>query len=407
MRRSPLILLISNEFSRDVEPCCEWLLRDSCVSLQGPPIFGPGGVGSRCNVSGSGKKPDAEFFHHINERCQELRPGIVLHVFSAVVILLIVATFPRPAYAQNNDDVHIRPRIDVTEVGGKGALSGTLNTHTRPFKADADLVLVPVTVTDSYNRVVTGLEKNNFAVFEDKKKERIQSFSSEDAPVSIGIIFDMSGSMSDKLEKAREAVVQFAQSANPQDEFFLIGFSDRPELISGFTSRVEDLQSNLIQTTAKGQTALLDAIYLGITEMHSAKHQRRALLIISDGGDNHSRYTEGEVKSMVEEADVQIFGIGIFDYAARTDEEREGPELLSEITEATGGRTFALDNINDLPDVAAKIGIQLRNEYVVGYVPAPKPTDGKWHKIKVKLIPPKGLPPLSVYAKKGYYAPGE
>jgi Ca-activated chloride channel family protein len=326
--------------------------------------------------------------------------------FVVILVLTIVVSCEQFAYSQNDTDVHIVPRVDKTKVAD-AKIPSALDTHTKPFKADADLVLVPVTVTDPDDRIVTGLEKHNFAVFENKKKQQIASFSSDDAPISMGIIFDMSGSMADKLDKARQAVVQFAESANPQDEFFLIAFSDEPKLLTGFTSSVGELQNKLLYTQAKGETALLDAIYMGINEMHQASNRRKALLIISDGGDNHSRYTEQEVKDMVEEADVQIYAIGIYDDAPRTEEEREGPQLLSDITEATGGRTFALNDVNELPDVASKIGIQLRNEYVVGYVPFKKPKDGKWHKIRVKLIPPKGLPPLTVYAKKGYFAPGQ
>jgi Ca-activated chloride channel homolog len=159
--------------------------------------------------------------------------------------------------------------------------------------------------------------------------------------------------------------------------------------------------------TPKGMTALLDAIYMGMNKMKRAKHERKALLIISDGGDNHSRYSESEIKSAVKEADVQIFAIGIFDQTPRTPEERLGPAMLSEITEVTGGRTFVLNNVNELPDVAAKIGTELRNQYVLAYAPLKKPKDGKWHKIRVKLLPPKGLPPLNIHAKQGYYAAQE
>jgi Ca-activated chloride channel family protein len=211
--------------------------------------------------------------------------------------------------------------------------------------------------------------------------------------------------MSNKIDKSREAVVEFFRTANPQDEFFMISFSDKPELLSDFTSSVEDIQAKLAYMQPKGRTALMDAIYMGLHEMRKAHHEKKALLIISDGGDNHSRYTESEIKSMVKEADVQIYGIGIFDSAPTTPEERSGPITLSEITDVTGGRTFTIDNPNELADVATKIGIELRNQYVLGYRPTRPGRDGKWRKIKVKLNPPKGLPPLHVYAKTGYYAP--
>jgi Ca-activated chloride channel family protein len=214
----------------------------------------------------------------------------------------------------------------------------------------------------------------------------------------------MSGSMASKIERAREAVIEFFKTANPEDEFFLITFADRPEEVSDFTQSIDDLQGKLVFTVPKGRTALLDAIYLGISKMRQAKYPKRSLLIISDGGDNHSRYTEGEIKSLVKEADVMIYSIGIYDRYMPTPEEQLGPALLNDISELSGGRAFTIDNPNDLADVATKIGIELRNQYVLGYRPKTPAHDGKWHKIKVKLLPPKGLPPLHVYAKTGYYA---
>jgi Ca-activated chloride channel family protein len=187
----------------------------------------------------------------------------------------------------------------------------------------------------------------------------------------------------------------------------MITFADQPVLKTDFTNRTEEIESDLLGTISHGRTSLLDAIYMGVHKMRSARYARKALLIISDGGDNHSRYTEGEIKSMVREADVQIYGIGLYDREAKTPEEREGPALLSDVTEVTGGRTFVIDSPSELADVATKIGIELRNQYVLGYRPTNPARDGKWRKIKVKLNPPKGLPTLHVYAKTGYYAPTE
>ncbi len=315
-----------------------------------------------------------------------------------------------PAWGQN-DDVHITPRetkkADATPPPDLAGANGdpSLRTHTKPLIKDVDLVLVPVTVTDPMNRLVTGLEKENFELTDSGEPQQIRHFSSEDAPISLGVIFDISGSMTDKIDKSRQAVVEFFRTANPQDEFFLITFSEKPEVLVDFTSSVEDIQNKLVYAIPKGRTALLDAIYLGMNRMEKAKYERKALLIISDGGDNHSRYTEGEIKSMVREADVQIYGIGLFDRDAKTPEEREGPALLEEVTEVTGGRTFVIGSPNELADVATKIGIELRNQYVLGYRPTNPARNGKWRKIKVRLNPPKGLPPLHVYAKTGYYAP--
>ncbi len=285
--------------------------------------------------------------------------------------------------------------------------SASLKTREKPMKVGVELVLVPVTITDPLNRLVTGLDRENFSILEGNEAQEIKNFSSEDAPVSIGVIFDVSGSMSSKIEKSREAVKEFFKTANPQDEFFMIAFADKPEEISDFTQSVEDIQGKLVFTVPKGRTALLDAIYLGVNKMNQAKYPKRALLIISDGGDNHSRYTENEIKSLVKEADVMIYAVGIYDHYFASDEERLGPALLSDIAELTGGRSFTIDNPNDLADVATKIGIELRNQYVIGYRPKNPIHNGKWRKIKVKLNPPRGLPPLKVYAKTGYYAPVE
>lgn len=344
----------------------------------------------------------AQTNHHA---CSRLEWRRIVPLVCAVLLGLF-GPMSATALAQEAD-VHITPRkAPETEAAKAEAnIDPTLKTHTKPLKVEVDLVLVPVTITDPMNRLVTGLERDNFQVYEGDTKQEIRHFSSEDSPISLGVIFDMSGSMSDKIEKSRDAVVEFFKTANPQDEFFMITFADKPELLADFTKSVEDIQSKLIYTVPKGKTSLLDAIYLGLNRMKKAEHQKKALLIISDGGDNNSRYTENEIKSMVREADVQIYAIGIFDATPRTEEERAGPVLLSDITDVTGGRTFTIDNVNELADVASKIGIELRNQYVIGYRPKNPAHDGKWRKIKVKLNPPKGLPPLHVFAKTGYYAP--
>ena len=233
-------------------------------------------------------------------------------------------------------------------------------------------------------------------------------FSSEDAPLSVGIVVDTSGSMGAKLQRSRQAVAQFMKTANPQDEFFLIEFNDRPELVQGFTQQTEEIQNRLTFTQAKGRTALLDGVYMAMNLMKKAHNPRKAILVISDGGDNSSRYTETEVKNAVREADVQIYAIGIFEPIAsrgRTAEEMSGPGMLAEMAEQTGGRHFAVDNLAELPDVAAKIGIELRNQYVLGYSPKNTNRDGKYRRVLVRLVKTTGLPPLKAMFRTGYYAP--
>jgi len=346
-----------------------------------------------------------------------VRPPATATHLPLVLLVTLCAVLALPALAQTDvNDVHVVPRVvshegeapnaaKTEEFAKQSVVSASLTSHVRPLKVAVDLVLVPVTITDPMNRLVTGLDKDNFELFEGSAKEDIKTFSSEDAPVSLGVIFDSSGSMSSKMDRAKDAVLEFFKTANPQDEFFMITFSDEPEMVADFTSSVDDIQSKLVFTVPQKRTALLDAIYMGVSKMRQAKYPKKALLIISDGGDNHSRYTEHEIKALVKEADVMVYAIGIYDRYFQTEEERLGPALLGEISELTGGRAFTVENPNDLGDVATKIGVELRNQYVLGYRPSKVAHDGKWRKIKVKLLPPKGLPPLKVYARTGYYAP--
>ncbi len=301
------------------------------------------------------------------------------------------------------DQVKITPRVKPGAEAAPTAIDRRSN-----IRIDTTLVLVPVAVNDPMGRFVTGLDKENFKVFEDKAEQEIKQFSSEDAPMSVGLVFDTSGSMGQKLNTSRKAVAEFLKTANPQDEFFLIQFNDRPELAVPFTPDTEDVQNRLTFMQSKGRTALLDGIYMAMNTMKKARNPRKAILIISDGGDNSSRYTESEVKNAVREADVQIYAIGIFEPMAsrgRTPEEMSGPALLGEISEQTGGRHFAVDNLSELPDVAAKIGIELHNQYVLGYTPKNAVRDGKYRRIQVRLVKTVGLPQLKAIFRTGYYAP--
>lgn len=273
------------------------------------------------------------------------------------------------------------------------------------LRVDVNMVVVPVTVTDGLNRLVTGLEKENFFIYEDGTLQNIKTFSMEDAPVSIGIILDLSGSMTNKVAKAKEAVLELLKTSNPLDEYFVITFNDRPELVQDFTNSESEVEQHLLTMRPGHRTALLDAMYFGIVKMKQARYSRRALIIVSDGGDNRSRYTSGEVNSLLREADTEIFSMGIFDKFATSPEEINGPLLLNEYCEGTGGKLFQVDDLNDLPDIAAKISASLRNQYILGYKSVDQKHDGRWRKLKVKLVPPNGLPALTVHARNGYYAP--
>jgi Ca-activated chloride channel homolog len=331
---------------------------------------------------------------------------------SLVPVIFVLAVLPATALAQESDDikVNITPRVKPPEKDkDKDAKKSELERRGASIRIDTTLVQIPVTVTDPLNRFVTGLEKEHFKLLEDKVEQTILQFSSEDAPLSIGLVFDTSGSMGSKLQKSRQAAVQFFKTANPEDEFFLIEFSDRPELVNSFTTDTEEIQNRLAFTQSKGKTALLDGVYMAMNEMKKkARNPRRAILIISDGGDNNSRYTESEVRNAVKEADVQIYGIGIFESAGsrgRTPEEMGGPGLLNNLAELTGGRSYSVENVNELADIAAKIGIELRNQYMLYYTPKNQTRDGKYRHVTVRLVQPRGLPPLKAFFRLGYYAP--
>jgi Ca-activated chloride channel family protein len=301
-------------------------------------------------------------------------------------------------------------------------LSGQVSIANRPKQAapgdpkpkasmrvDTNLVLVPVSVCDPTNHPVTGLEREHFKLFDDHVEQKLTHFAMDDEPVAVGLVFDISGSMGPKLRVSRQAAAQFFRSANPDDEFFLVEFNDTPRLVVPLTQDVEDIQNQLTFAQSKGRTALLDAIVLAMHEIKRSNKLRKALLIISDGGDNSSRYSEVEVRRMVRENDVLIYAIGVFEGFGsrnRTPEEAGGPGLLNDVAEQTGGRHFPAD-LNELPDIAAKIGVELRNRYVLGYSPTDTQHDGRYHKVEVKVVPPRGLPKLSAHWRLGYFAPQE
>lgn len=324
-----------------------------------------------------------------------------------VWVLFVVGLLETAVAAQTSvNDVHVVPRPVSAAASDPAVVSSKLvgGTVLHVIKTDVQLVLVPVIVMDPMQRLATGLGPENFQLFEGKKPQEIRHFSSEDVPVSVGFILDASGSMHDKMDRLREAVNQFCEVANPQDEFFMITFSDQPHLVTDFTSKPEDIEKELLFVQPKGRTALLDAIYMGLRKMKDARYGKKALLVISDGGDNHSRYGEREVKSTAKESDVMIYAIGTFDRRMPTPEEVRGPDLLSQLAEPTGGRAFTLDSAIEMPAVARHVGKELRTQYVLGYRPQDMPRDGKWHKIQVKLRLPKKFSFLRAHAKSGYYA---
>ena len=279
------------------------------------------------------------------------------------------------------------------------------------FRAHTDLVLIPVTVTDTLNRFVLGLQKQDFQLFEDDVEQNLTLFSDEDAPLSVGVLFDESGSMSDKLQTSRDAAAQLLNTLDKEDEAFLVEFADLAKVSVGFTSHAQAIQTALKNAQPGGLTAMLDAIEAGLQTMKAATNSRKAIVIVSDGGDNRSHYTAAQIESVVREADVQIYAMGVFEPVMSfglTPEEISGPRLLSEISAQTGGRAFAAALPGDLPSVANRIAIELRNQYVLGYYPKNKSRDGKYRKVRVQVSQPPGLgSPLKIHWRLGYYAPAQ
>jgi Ca-activated chloride channel family protein len=272
------------------------------------------------------------------------------------------------------------------------------------IRENTDLVTFMVTVTDPYNRLVTGLDKQHFHIYEDKVRQKIDYFSDADLPVSIGVIFDVSGSMKGKIDRAREALIAFIETSHNDDDFFLVGFNQRAQLLAEFSDG-ESVANALNLIIPRGQTALYDAVYLGVEKVKQGRHHKRALLVISDGQDNSSRYSWGELRKLVKESDVQIFCIGMIELGWK-DEMMElyGQALLEEIARVTGGNAFFPRSAAELEDITTRIALVLRHQYSIGYIPTNEKRNNQWRKIKVRLNPPRGLPDLTVHAKEGYYA---
>lgn len=311
------------------------------------------------------------------------------------------------AAAQTTDDVHIVPRNKPREAAPGPDIvpsdaAPALFSRTQPLRVSVDLVLVPVSVNDALNRPVMTLAKQDFSLFEDDKAQDIRYFSKEGEPVSVAVLVDTSKSMTDKVDTERAAIREFFENADPRDEYFAISFSSRPSLLSASTQSIDDLQTKLTTVEPGGATAMLDAIHLAESVLRSARYKRKAIVIISDGGDNASRYTLRETKKLVEECDVQIYAIGLFEtFFFNTLEERMGKRWLSEITDRTGGRTITVDNRAKLPDAAGEISREIRNEYVLGYRPSGA-IPNRWRRIRLQVTAKFGDQPFRAFYKKGY-----
>ena len=309
-------------------------------------------------------------------------------------------------------------RTAVPAVGGRaststsqpeGATTGPVVTpvtdDTKPVIVHSDLITLTVTVTDTYGRFVTGLGKNAFTIYDNKAEQEISFFSDEDAPVSLGVVFDVSGSMGgDKIARARDALARFIDTSHSRDEYFLIGFNHRAQLLLDHTRDSDALMQKLTFVQTRGQTALYDATYLGVERVTRGAHKKRAVLLISDGQDNSSRYTFSELKRLLKESDVIIYAVGIVSSHDDTQLGYGGRAILEELAGVSGGKAFFPSTAAEMNDTFERIALELRTQYSIGYRPSTFANDGKWHKIKIKVQPPRGFPRLFVRGREGYFA---
>ncbi len=334
-----------------------------------------------------------------------LRPA---RVSLLLAFALCIFSLPSVCRAQSDslDEPHVVPRPASDELVRAG-VEPALSAGVKPFRSNVELVIVPVTVTDALNRPILDLPKDNFTLYEGNSEQQIRYFSCEDAPISVALVLDYSDSMKNKIEYERQAVQEFFTYANPQDEYFIITVSNKPKLIASSTQSIGTIEERLTSTKPQGGTALYDAIYLGINKLRTGRYQRRALVIVSDGGDNRSRYSLKETRHVIEEANVLTYGIGIFDDVPlplfKTLEERWGRKTMGELTDASGGRTIPADDRRQIPEIAAMISRELRNQYMLGYQPSNPTHDGKWRKIRVLLS--RSATPRHVHYREGYVAP--
>lgn len=317
-------------------------------------------------------------------------------------LLIGIAPFITPeGFSQTHAGLAgLSPSVPETDFNGSGTDS---RSRQQPLRVSVDLVLVPVTVTDALNHPQTSLRREDFTIYEGNQPQPIRYFSTEDSPISVGLLVDVSGSMRDKMDSTRAAVEQFFRNANPEDDYFVITFNNQPRVLSDVTQSTAGIESELGLVQPTGSTALLDAVYLGVSKLRNAHYSRRALVIISDGGDNSSRYRLREIKNLIAESDVMVYAIGIFGTGPfKTFEETMGERWLSTMTDITGGRTTTVKNLAKLPEVCALLSRELRNQYVIGYQPTDK-ADGKWRKIRI-VTHPSDAEQLRSYYRRGYYA---
>ena len=325
-----------------------------------------------------------------------VRFGALLRSLFPVVLTLAASTY-LVAQGAGINDVHVLST----------AMPSTGAPTRRTVRANVDLVLVNVTVLDKAGRAVSGLQPEHFALLDDKNPQTVRYVSNVDEPISLVVVLDASASMAARIEDVRSAFSELVTTSNPQDDVALIVVRDEPYVALSFNDPASELQGTLDALQPNGATSLWDAMYLGVKELKNSHCQRKAMVVISDGGDNHSRYTEPQLKSLLREADAEVYAIGIFDRYATRIEERKGPLQLDEVTSVTGGRVLSVHDSVELSRAVTQISHELRNQYVLGYYPSNRSRDGKWRKLKVQLTGSASQAKFRLYARKGYYAATE
>jgi len=282
-----------------------------------------------------------------------------------------------------------------------GKTSSPADAEAAPQKPDdniqlkAKLVSLTVTVSDPLGRFVTGLDKRHFEVYDDGVKQEIAHFSDEDAPLTLGIIYDVSGSMEDLTLRSFMALRRLFETSHEDDEYFIIAFNDRVKLVQDFTTSPSAIMSRVIFVKAKGSTALFDGVYLGIEKARQGRYRKRALLIISDGEENSSRYSQHDLRQMLKESDVAVYGVAISQLY-------EEVGTLYGLSNWSGGMTFAPSNEPETRDMYTRIALMLRHQYAIGFYPTDASSTADWHKVRIKVNAPKGLGRLSLSYRQGY-----
>ena len=321
------------------------------------------------------------------------RPAVA---WLAIVTLIPLMGYGAPQSAPETVDLnHEQPRVSIVpRRSDPKAPKGDI-------RVDVNVVLIPVTVTDQLGNPVLGLPSQAFHISEDGVEQPLAHLVRQDAPLSVGVIFDSSKSMDSKLDKSREAITQLMKTSMAGDEYFLVEFNDKPRVLTEFTPEAHDIESALMTIQPKGWTALLDAIHLSLSRMKKARNPRRALVVLSDGGDNNSRYSQSEIRTLLRESNVSLYAIGILGHMVTAG----AMKLLSNLAEETGGRLFPVHNLNQLPDAIAKLNAALRDQYVLAYYPTNSTKDGKYRRVQVRVAAPPDLPFLHASWRLGYYAP--